>query len=198
MESSLHFLTSIPSLNENFPALLWSFSPSFWCQRKMCLFCTKDTHLSMFWSPEPPSISMDSALFFLFSPLYGQFSSLPSLLTQWFSIGNSFASLPRQCLETCVIITMASTGTQHVEAMDAADHATTHRTFHPYPHHTCTQYSVTWPQTVSKLIDPIASRHICSPFLPSILPSVSFHPSFLFTSLFPSFFFFSSLTHIHT
>lgn len=137
--------------------------------------------------------------FFLFSPLCGQSSPLPSLLTQWFSAGNNFASLSRQCLETHAIVTVASTGIQHAEIMDTAKHPTTHRTFHPYPHHTCTQYSVPWPKIVSKLIDPVASRRICSRFVPSILPSVllSFLPSSLLPYVLPSLHF-SSLTHIRT
>lgn len=63
----------------------------FGARGRQCLFCVKDTLLSMFWNPEHP-VSLDSALLFYFSLLNYQGFPLPSPLVQWLSTGNNFAS----------------------------------------------------------------------------------------------------------
>lgn len=106
-KSSLDFLTTVSSPNANFLASVCSFSLSFWCQGKVCLFCAKDAPFPMFWIPETPSTSVHSTLFFS-SLLNGQSFPLPSLPAQWLSIGNNFAFPPQgifQCLETFSIVT---------------------------------------------------------------------------------------------
>lgn len=80
------FLTTLPPPSANFLASLISFSPSFWYQRKLHLFCTKKAPLSTFCIPETPSTSVHSVFFSLLSLMWVVFStacsSTPVVLIQ--------------------------------------------------------------------------------------------------------------------
>ena len=79
------FLTTVPPQRANFLASLSSFSPSFWYQRKIHLFCTKEAPLLKFCIPETTPTSVHSALSLL-SLMWVVFStacsSIPVVLIQ--------------------------------------------------------------------------------------------------------------------
>ena len=88
------FLTTVPPPSANFLASLSSFSPSFWYQRKIHLFCTKEAPLLKFCIPETPSTSVHSTLSFLFSLLCESSFPLPALPHQWSSSRNNLPLSP--------------------------------------------------------------------------------------------------------
>lgn len=92
--SSLDFLTTVPPPNANLLAALSSFSPSFWCQRKipvMSLLCKASTFIYVLKARDS-HLSGFCIISFLLSYKVNHFP-LCSHLAQWFSMGNNFASL---------------------------------------------------------------------------------------------------------
>ena len=73
------FSDHCPTPKCKFPSIPILFSPSFWYQRKIHLFCTKEAPLLKFCLPETPSTSVHSTLSFLFSLLCESSFPLPAL-----------------------------------------------------------------------------------------------------------------------
>lgn len=143
-----YFPDTVPSPNANFLASLSSFSPSFWhpsVQRKY-----------FYLSSESQRLPQCILRYFFSSLLWEKLLPLPSLLAQWFSSRNNFASLPTvsgnvwrhlwlsQWGATILASGQGATGIQPTEVMHAAKHPTKHKTLYYTPICPHTVYYLAW------------------------------------------------------